>query len=255
LARVGPAGPTKRGELPRLKELEHSPLVLRAREAILAAILEGEFETRLPPEDELAIMLNVSRTTVRAAVQDLERDGLITRRRATGTVINRHVGFETLALQRLVDFDWLLKKQGHEVRVDVSWERRVPSEAAGLLPLDAEADFCVIQKHYLAGGKLAIALRDYVPASELRTTRLKDPLESSVFEFSRRHCHRAIANAVVQIVPMVVANSKTTDLELKRGEPFVRLLETHFDDQGQPVAWSIIDLDDKVVRLEVFRAH
>jgi GntR family transcriptional regulator len=239
----------------RLKGLDHAPLVLRAREAILSAILEGEFESRLPPEDELAVMLNVSRTTVRAAVQDLERDGLITRKRALGTVINRHVGFETLALQRLVGFDWLLRKQGHDVRVDVSWERRVPTEVAGLLPWDDAEEFCVIEKSYFADGRLAIALRDYVPWSELRNTRLRDPLEPSVFEFSRRYGKRAIANAVVQIVPMVVRDDDTTDLQLETGTPFVRLLETHFDDHGERIAWSKIDLDVRAVRLEVFRAQ
>jgi DNA-binding GntR family transcriptional regulator len=75
-----------------LQELEKVPLATRARAAILTAILEDQFEGRLPSEDELAEMLNVSRTTVRAAAQDLEREGLIKRRRAVGTRINRTTG-------------------------------------------------------------------------------------------------------------------------------------------------------------------
>jgi GntR family transcriptional regulator len=239
----------------RLKDVGTTPLVPRAREAILSAILEGEFETRLPPEDELADMLNVSRTTVRAAVQDLERDGLITRRRATGTVINRHVGFESLALQRLVGFDWLLRKHGHDVNVDVTWERRVPTEVADLLPWEGDVDCCVIDKRYYADGEIAIALRDYIPWSELRTDKLHEPIEPSLFDFSRRYGERPIANAVVQIVPMVVRGPSTTELELKRGQPFIRLHETHYDDHGDPVAWSSIDLEDRVLRLEVFRSQ
>jgi GntR family transcriptional regulator len=241
--------------MPRLKELDHAPLTVRAREVILSAILDGTFESRLPPEDELAAMLNVSRTTVRSAVQDLERDGLLTRRRAIGTVINRHVGFETLALQRLVAFDWLLREQGHEVHVDVKWERRRPTEVTEFLPWDGDADCCVIDKSYYADGRLAIALRDYVPWSELRTTRLSDSLEPSLFDFSRRYCRRLIANAVVQIAPMVVRSPTTTELDLEPLAPFIRLRETHYDDESQPVAWSFIDLDDRALRLEVFRAQ
>jgi GntR family transcriptional regulator len=241
--------------MPRLKELDHAPLTVRAREAILAAILDGTFETRLPPEDELAGMLNVSRTTVRAAVQDLERDGLITRRRAVGTVINRHVGFETLALQRLVGFDWLLRQKGEDVHVDVTWERREPAEVAEFLPWENPGECCVIDKSYYADGRLAIALRDFVPWSELRTTRLREPVEPSLFEFSRRYCRRAIANAVVQIAPMVASSPDTTELDLGQDEPFIRLRETHYDDESQPVAWSFVDLDDRALRLEVFRAQ
>jgi GntR family transcriptional regulator len=238
----------------RIRSLQHPPLALQAREAILSAILDGRFENRLPREEDLADMLKVSRTTVRAAVQDLERDGLVTRRRATGTVINRHVGFETLALQRLVPFEWLLRKQGHDVSVELSWERRVPTELADDLPWDAEQECCVLDKRFFADGRLAIALRDYVPWSELRSTSMREPIEASLFEFSRRRCHRTIVNAVVRIIPMT-ADAETTELELPAGRPFIRLREIHYDDRGEPVARSSIDLDDRVLRLEVFRAQ
>jgi GntR family transcriptional regulator len=239
----------------RLRSLQQPPLALQAREAILSAILDGKFVTRLPREEELAEMLNVSRTTVRSAVQDLERDGLVTRRRATGTVINRHVGFETLALQRLVPFEWLLRKKGHEVEVEIAWERRVPTEVADELPWDGKEECLVLDKRFLADGRLAIALRDYIPWSELRSTDLRDPIESSLFEFSRRRCHRTIANAVAQIIPMVVRGKKSTALDLPSGRPFIRLREAHYDDRGDPVACSYIDLDDRVLRLEVFRGQ
>ena len=74
-------------------ELENTPLAERARKAILDAILTGRFENdRLPSEDDLSKMLNVSRTTIRTALHSLEQDGIVTRRRAIGTTINRHVG-------------------------------------------------------------------------------------------------------------------------------------------------------------------
>ena len=56
-------------------------------------------------------MLNVSRTTVRTALQGLERDGVVTRRRAIGTIINPHVRPSSLALQRLIGFDGLLAER------------------------------------------------------------------------------------------------------------------------------------------------
>lgn len=244
---------SSRGGSRRMRSLQHPPLALQAREAILSAILDGRFEHRLPREEDLAEMLEVSRTTVRAAVQDLERDGLVTRRRATGTIINRHVGFEALALQRLVPFEWLLRKKGHQVSVELSWTRRVPSEVADL-PWDPELECCVLDKRFYADGRLAIALRDHLPWAELRSDLLREPIEASLFEFTRRRCHRPIVNAVVQILPMAAAEG-TTELSLAAGEPFIRLREVHYDDGGSPVALSLIDLDDRVLRLEVFRAQ
>src|SRR5579871_6177632 len=87
-----------------LDRLENAPLAERARAALLDAILQRRFVTRLPSEDVLAAMLNVSRTTIRSALQSLEEHGVISRKRAVGTTINGHVRASALALQRLVGF-------------------------------------------------------------------------------------------------------------------------------------------------------
>lgn len=236
-----------------LKELEKVPLAARARASILTGILEDQFQGRLPSEDELAEMLNVSRTTVRAAVQDLERDGLIKRRRAVGTKINTHIGASTLGLQRLVGFDYLLEELGHEVRVEISWERREVTPTVFPLPWNETKKCCVIEKKYFADDRLAIYLRDYIPWENLKRTDLEDPLEASVFEFSKRYMTAPIEHAVVQLVPVINEDDEVTRLELEPHEPFIRLHETHYSDRADKVGWSFVDIDDEFIRLEVFR--
>jgi GntR family transcriptional regulator len=244
--------PARLGEAP-LEQLDNSPLAARAREAILTAILEDRFKERLPSEDQLAEMLNVSRTTIRAALQSLERDGLIARRRAVGTTINRHVGPSTLALHRLVAFDWLLAEKGHEVSVEVSWERgELPERLAKVSPFDLGSDCVMMAKKYYADGVLAIYIEDVVPASTLDNEYIKDPLPASVFEFSERYCRGSIDHAVVEIVPVKKAKN-VTPLMLKEGEPFIRLHEVHYTNRAEVLAFSSIDVDDHFIRLEVFR--
>ena len=246
---------TRSAREPRPQQgLSAPPLVTQAREAILSGILDGRFVTRLPPEDEVAEMLDVSRTTVRAAVQDLERDGLLKRRRAIGTVINRHVGFDTLALQRLVGFDRLLEEKGHTVRVDISARRQGPDRFADRLPWADIDDLLVIDKHYFADEQLAIVLRDYLPWASLTRAAIPKRIEASLFDFSRRHFRDRIDHAVVRIVPQVNRGKDATQLQLEKGEPFVRLHETHFSANAQPVAWTFIDIDDAALHLEVFRS-
>lgn len=246
---------SSRGKITKssLRELPNESLATQAREAILNAVLANEFDSRLPTEDELSEMLNVSRTTVRAAVQDLEREGLIKRRRAIGTTINAHVTPTTLALQRLVGFDWLLSEHGHKVKVETSWRRETPASPPADLPWSPAPECCVLDKLYFASAKLAIALRDYVPWSELRVSKLPKQPPPSLFEFSRLYCHEPITHAIVAIVPEKANDTADTQLEIPDSTAFIRLHETHYSDEARRIAWSYIDVDDSVLRFEVFR--
>ena len=236
------------------KQLENTPLADRARDAILNAILEKRFDGgRLPSEDELGRMLNVSRTTIRTALQGLERDGIVTRRRAIGTRINRHVGPPTLALQRLIGFDWLLKEKGHAIKVDISWQRAAaPADLAAVFELVADAEYLMMEKLYFADGDPAIYVRDIVSWAELKSEPEAHP-PASLFEFSKRYLRNPIDHAVVELAPMVKRDAGTTKLETDVGEPFMRLYERHYSRNGEPTAFSVIDADDDYIRFEVFR--
>lgn len=233
-----------------VRELDNTSLSSRARGAILEAILDGRFDTRLPNEDELARMLNVSRTTIRSALQGLEQEGIITRRRALGTRINRHVGPATLGLQRLVGFDWLLRENHRDVRVDISWEIGEPPDAFKDV-FGAEGECVAMSKAYIADGSLALHIRDVVPTVNLRSTEFDRELPASLFEFSRRWCAEPIDHAVVELVPMVKDGG--SELPLEDAAPFIRLHETHYTRGAEAIAYSLIDVDDRYIRLEVFR--
>ncbi|HEY4277371.1 MAG TPA: GntR family transcriptional regulator [Conexibacter sp.] len=235
-------------------ELENTPLADRARDAILEAILEQRFDgDRLPSEDELGKMLNVSRTTIRTALQSLEQDGIITRRRAIGTTINRHIGPPTLALQRLIGFDRLLKEKGHRVTVEQSWRRESPPpEMTEIFEIPADMESFVTEKVYSADGERAIFVRDLVPW-ELIVREMPDSPAASLFEFSKRYLAHPIDHAVAEIVPVVKQDSGTTPLDVDAGQAFIRLHEVHYSLDGQRLAYSTIDIDDAFARFEVFR--
>lgn len=237
-----------------LTELENTPLAERARNVILKAILSGRFDdNRLPSEDELAKMLNVSRTTIRTALHSLEQDGIITRRRAVGTTINRHVGPSTLALQRLIGFDWLLEEKGHNVRVDQAWKRtKPPADMVAALGVDPDMESVLTEKLYHADDRLAIYVRDLIQ-SDLIEDELPETPAASLFEFSKRYTTTPIDHAVAEIVPMVKRDKRMTKLAMTNGGPFIRLHEVHYSRTGEPVAYSLIDVDDAYVRFEIFR--
>jgi GntR family transcriptional regulator len=242
------------GGRPSIGKLQNVPLTEQARAAILQAILDKRFDERLPSEDALAEMLNVSRTTVRTALQSLEQEGIITRKRAIGTTINAHVRPSTMALPRLVGFDVLLEEKGHEVKVEVSWKRRKPPrDLVDTFSLDPEQDSLLTEKAYLADGKLAISIRDVMPWSNLKDSEFDGEVPASIFEFSNRDWVAAIDHAVAEIVPVVKRDKNTSRLSVPKGEALTRLLEYHYNSRGNQIAVSMVDVDSDFIHFEVFR--
>ncbi|MGH2869931.1 MAG: GntR family transcriptional regulator [Solirubrobacteraceae bacterium] len=229
-------------------------MAVKVREKILEAILNQSFDAgRLPSEDELASQLNVSRTTIRTALHSLEQDGIITRRRALGTTVNQHIRPNLVALQRLAGFDWLLREKGHAVEVGVTWSRApVTDELRELFAYEDSGECLLTDKQFFADEELAIYVRDLVPWPEI-TKAPRGKVSPSLFEFSARHMQAAIDHAIVEIEPAVKLSEGTTKLTVGLGDPFARLHERHFSHDGRPLAYSVIDVDDKFMRFEVFR--
>lgn len=234
--------------------IENVPLTEQARTAILEAILDKRFDERLPSEEALAEMLNVSRTTIRTALQGLEQEGIITRKRAIGTTVNAHVQPSTLALQRMVGFDGLLREKGHTVEAEVTWTRGKPSsEFVETFSLDSGQSSLLTEKSYLADGKLAISVRDAMPWENLKDADFDGDVPASIFGFSSSEWKVPVDHVVAEILPVVKRNKETTRLPVDRGEAFTRLLEYHYDRRGDLLAVSMVDVDTDFIHFEVFR--
>lgn len=66
------------------------PLYLQLEQYLRGAIADGSLNEKdaLPPERDMAELYGVSRLTIRKALAELEREGLLTRRRGSGTYIS-----------------------------------------------------------------------------------------------------------------------------------------------------------------------
>lgn len=247
---------SRRGPESSLEPMASGSLAERVRAAILDAILKKRFVHRLPSEDVLADMLKVSRTTVRAALNSLQQEGILTRRRAIGTTINAHVRPSALALQRLVGFADLLAEKGYDVRVEADRARAVaPADMLaafeGEIP---EGDVFLTSRRFFADGHLAISLRDAVPWTNVKNAEMP-PEESdpSRFDFTRPYCRRPVDHAVVEILATVARDDSAAPEIVEEGKAFCRLLERHYTSDGELMAVSIIDVDSDYVRFEVVR--
>lgn len=250
------------GSLPRVGQ---GSLTDQTTRALLDAILAKQFpDNRLPAEPELAERLNVSRTTIRAALQSLERLGMLSRAPGRGTMIRPHVGTESIILQRLIGFRSMLAEQHREVVVEGSYalQDHATANAARELGVPLETLMIATSKTFFADGAPAIHIRDqiplaYVDAESQRTLREGKSFTytDSIFAFSQSWPGREIDHAVVEIAPRTMPDDGDLPLRLEPGTPYILLIETHYTAASEPVAYSEIHVDDAYVRFHVVRHH
>lgn len=143
-------------------------LVDSAEEALHIWLAGGRYRQgdRLPPENEVATMLGVSRGTLRSALHRLEERGEIVRRQGSGTFVGRTTVPAALGerLERLEPYSSLAERRGLTLSsVDLHVERRAVGvevgEALGLAPI---AQVTTIARTLMADGAPVAVMYDVV---------------------------------------------------------------------------------------------
>jgi GntR family transcriptional regulator len=111
-------------------------LVDSAEEALHIWLAGGRYRQgdRLPPENEVAMMLGVSRGTLRSALRRLEERGEIVRRQGSGTFVGRTTVPSALGerLERLEPYSSLAERRGLTLScADLSLNRRAVGAEVG----------------------------------------------------------------------------------------------------------------------------
>jgi GntR family transcriptional regulator len=231
-------------------------LAFRAREAILHSILERRFEdSRLPPENELADMLGVSRTTVRSALQSLEQHGVLTRSPRRGTQVHGRLSPSMVALQRLIGFTRLLEEQGYTVETVTTSKvvTAVPDLVASVLGTGAGAQVHEINRLFYASGRPAIWAIDYIPSDLFAEPPSDDQLAQPPFDMGELLVGGPVDHAVVELVPCRATEHAVQQLALEPDEAYLLLEETHYSVAGVVLGFSLIHVNDHFVRFQLYR--
>jgi GntR family transcriptional regulator len=230
-------------------------LAHRARESILHSILERRFEdSRLPPENELADMLGVSRTTVRSALQSLEQHGVLTRSPRRGTQVHGRLSPSMVALQRLIGFTRLLQEQGYSVETVTNARITIaaPVEVVQALGVTKRTPIYEIDRLFVASGKAAIWAINYIQTVLFSEPPSDDQLAQSPFDMGDLLVGGPVDHALVELVPRRATKEVAKQLGLKPTEAYLLLKEHHFSASDEVLGFSLIHVNDHFVR---FRLH
>lgn len=141
------------------------PLWAQLETELMRRIDSGDFGDGVFPTDlELTNLYDVSRHTVREAVRRLNKNGLLTRERGRGTVVNRSEFEQTLGtLYSLFDS---VESSGVVQASEVLELAVVQDPAAAThLELDSDAEMVLLSRLRLAGGDPLAVDRAWIPLS------------------------------------------------------------------------------------------
>lgn len=136
------------------------PLWHRICAQIIDELRDGDFAAceLLPSENDLAARFGVSRSVIRDALSNLEREGFLQRMRGIGTVIHREVIGMKARLDWKLEYNELIRSMGYTPSVDSVSLRTEPAgeKLAEQLQIIPGETIIVCEKRLLASGRPVI---------------------------------------------------------------------------------------------------
>jgi len=209
--------------------------------AILARLKSDHYPvgSRLPTEGELAHQYEVSRVTVRRALEMLVRDGYVKSRQGSGyTVLTLSPASETC----LTSFTDAMLRAGREPSSHLMSIKTFPAgakETAFLLDDMGELPVTVVSRLRLVDGEPHMLVKTYVPAAFMNSATPRDFPETgsnqSILRILSARFNLEWTSACEDICPVLADIDMARMLNAKPGQPLLKHVCTAFDAQGHVV--------------------
>jgi len=237
-------------------------LVQRVTEKLRKMIMEGELppETQLPNEHDLSNQLNISRSTVRSALANLEQTGFIHRRWGVGTFVSKNPPtYSNLSINSGVT--QLIKSSGEEPgSIEILVTTRPASERVStLLSIELGAPILVLERVRTANDDRVVFTVDYLPLSLFQMPDGDNALDEiekylkehqSFYDFLFQNVAVEIHHGQAWIRPCCAGEVVAEKLQISSDSNILHLEQVDFDTNGEPVA-----LADEYYVADAFRFY
>ena len=223
-------------------ERKHNSIMHEAwmelREMILSGVLaQGE---RLPSETELAQEMGISRSSLREAIGNLEREGLLIKKQGIGTFVTSQSPIIRGGIERLTGVMDFVKANGYEAQSRlISFNASVAeSSLISLLNLSPGSIVYNLTTIKLASEVPVALCVDSIPEAVLKIPVKPENLQYSLFEGLKKDHGIEIFYAEAEIIPMVSDQTISSKLKIPEGEAVLLLSQIHFDKDNKKILYS-----------------
>lgn len=218
------------------------PLYQQIKNTLRAGILEGQYapHSRMPSESELQDMFAVSRITIRQALGDLQKEGLIFKVHGKGSFVSQPKASQNIT--SLQGFAEAMANSGHEIVNRVLSFRAVPATAEVTAKLDLPKGAKVVEIH-----RVRLLNREpvsyeitFLPESLGKKLHKADLATRDIFLILENDCGVMLGSADLSIDAISAEAFVARALEIKKDAPLLRIERLTHDNQGKPVDFEYL---------------
>jgi GntR family transcriptional regulator len=204
------------------------------RSAVLSQIVSGAWKAghQLPTEKQLCSMLGVSRSTVRAAIQSLVRDGLVVRSPGKGSFVAARP--TTQITVPALGFHRTMTARGHTVRSQILELSILPvtKDLMEVLNLHKNAEILYVHRlRYLNDHPVALA-RNYVVYDLCRGIEEEDLSTGSLWAALEQRLGRKAAGGIHTFYAVLPTEEEKALLQLPAEIPLLMSAGTNYLEDG-----------------------
>jgi GntR family transcriptional regulator len=209
---------------------------LRVQQALAEEIAKSRWGpgSLLPPERALADHFGVSRVTLRRALAELEREGVVSRNGSRWAVEGSPIGEPPNAL---MSFSEMARTRGLRATATVLGQRvrAATLDEADTLSLAPGADLFELERLRAMDGVPILIDRSCLPASLVPGVDRADFSHASLYELLENRYDLRPTRARFTVEAVAADERQARLLELEPGQPLLRCLQQTEDQAGRPI--------------------
>lgn len=227
--------------------IQNPPLADQVYDIILKSILQGEYQpgSRLPSENELADLYQVSRPTIRTAFSRLGELGFVIKKRGVGTFVSNTPSIAN-PLYQSIDVMKRISTRGYEPRFKQLGAQIISADKtlAKKLNIAVKSKVFNVQKIFFADNDPIIYFENYIPDWVYENhfsdeEILKPGTTEPFFKFFAQQCHQEVKFLTSVLHPILIKDRELPQ-EFSSLDPLTPILEV--EDLGYSMDNSILFL-------------
>lgn len=218
------------------------PLYEQIKTELRSRILNGTYaaHSQMPSENDLCAMFDVSRITVRQALGDLQKEGLVFKLHGKGTFVSKPKAFQNVSA--LQGFAEAMSSMGYEIVNQLDHIRFTSANAqvAERLKLPEGARVAEIRRVRLLNREPVSLEITWVPEALGKRLANADLVTRDIFLILENDCAVPLGHADVSIDAILADEEIVEALNVEEGSPVLRIERLTHSADGTPIDFEYL---------------